>query len=60
VAASSPNFLIMEEGNRSVEDYGRIFTGGWKPTLAAWEIPEGPGLGIDFSPEYLRDHTVKI
>jgi galactonate dehydratase len=58
VAASSPNFLIMEEGNTSVEEYKEIFVEGWNPTLAEWQVPESPGLGIDFSPAFLKEHTV--
>jgi galactonate dehydratase len=59
VAASSPNFLIMEEGNTQIQEYNDIFVGGWKPTLAEWLVPEAPGLGIDFGPAFLREHTVK-
>ena len=59
VAASIPNFVIMEEGNKETAEYNNIFTGGWKATLAHWEIPDGPGLGVDISPEFLRDHEVK-
>jgi galactonate dehydratase len=59
VAASSPNFLIMEEGNTRVEEYNDIFAGGWKPTMAEWQPPEAPGLGIDFSPAFLKEHTVR-
>jgi galactonate dehydratase len=58
VAASCPNFLIMEEGNTQVEEYNEIFTEGWKPTLAEWRVPEAPGLGIDFSPAFLKEHTI--
>jgi len=58
IAASSPNFLIMEEGNARVEQYNDIFVGGWKPTLAAWKVPEEPGLGVDLKPEFLREFTV--
>jgi galactonate dehydratase len=58
VAASSPNFLIMEEGNTQVQEYKDIFAGGWKPTLAEWEVPEAPGLGVDFSPAFLKEHEV--
>src|SRR5687767_4735954 len=60
VAASIPNFLIMEEGSTNVPEYNDIFIGGWKPTLAEWRVPEAPGLGIDFSPEFLREHQVRI
>ncbi len=59
VAASIPNFLIMEEGSRSTEDYQHLFVDGWRPTLAAWDIPESPGLGVDIPPEFLRERQVK-
>jgi galactonate dehydratase len=62
VAASIPNFLIMEEGNtyRETEIYKQVFGGAWKADLASWEIPEGPGLGVDFSADFLREHQVKL
>ena len=60
VAASIPNFLIMEEGATSTPEYKDIFAGGWKPTLAEWPVLEAPGLGVDFSPQFLREHTVKV
>lgn len=60
IAAASPNFLIMEEGNKDTQDYKELFAGGWKQNLAAWEVPEAPGLGIDFSPEFLKERTVRI
>jgi galactonate dehydratase len=60
VAASIPNFLIMEEGFRDTNDYKDLFVGGWKATLSHWEVPDAPGLAIDISPDYLRDHQVKI
>ena len=59
VAASIPNFVIMEEGNQETGEYKDIFVDGWKPTLAYWEIPESPGLGVDISPAFLREHEVK-
>jgi galactonate dehydratase len=60
IATSTPNFLIMEEGNKDTKDYNDIFVGGWKQNLAEWTVPEAPGLGIDFSPQFLKDRTVKI
>jgi galactonate dehydratase len=60
VAASVPNFLIMEEGNANPTDYNDLFVDGWKPTLAEWNIPEAPGLGIDLSPQFLKDRAVKV
>lgn len=59
VAASIPNFLIMEEGNKQTEQYKDIFVGGWQQSLAHWEVPEGPGLGVDLTPEFLREYEVK-
>jgi galactonate dehydratase len=58
IAASSPNFLIMEEGNTRVEEYKDIFVGGWNPTLAEWSVPDAPGLGVDFSAAFLKERTV--
>ncbi|MGH2525070.1 MAG: enolase C-terminal domain-like protein, partial [Anaerolineales bacterium] len=59
LAASLPNFLIMEEGNKETELYKTIFTGGWKADLAYWDIPEAPGLGVDLTPEFLRERQVR-
>jgi len=60
VAVSSPNFLIMEEGNKDTADYKDLFAGGWSQKLAAWEVPEGPGLGIDIPEAFLRERQVKL
>ncbi len=29
-------------------------------TVAEWRVPEAAGLGVDFSPQFLKDHTVKL
>jgi L-alanine-DL-glutamate epimerase-like enolase superfamily enzyme len=59
VAASIPNFVIMEEGNKQTAEYKNIFTGWMRsPRWRIWEIPDGPGRGVDISPEFLRDHEV--
>ncbi len=60
VAASIPNFLIMEEGNRETSMYKDIFADGWQPSLAHWKTPEAPGLGVDFSQQFLKEQTVRI
>ncbi len=60
VAASIPNFVIIEEGARETTIYKDIFVDGWKATLSNWEIPESPGLGVDFSAAFLREHEVKV
>jgi galactonate dehydratase len=59
VAASIPNFLIMEEGNRDIAQYNAIFAGGWQDRSDYWLVPEAPGLGVDFSPEFVREFEVK-
>lgn len=59
LAASIPNFLIMEEGNRETEQYGDVFVGGWDQRLDAWTIPPGPGLGVDLTPEFLREFEIE-
>ena len=59
VAASIPNFLIMEEGNKETEQYEEIFLDGWNQGLGEWRIPAGPGLGVDLTPEFLREYEVK-
>jgi len=60
LAASIPNFLIMEEGNKETGQYDDIFTGGWQQGLGEWRIPGGSGLGVDLSPEFLREYEVRV
>lgn len=59
-AAATPNFLIMEEGNRETGQYNDIFAGGWKTNFAYWTVPESPGLGVDFSAPFLREYEIKL
>ncbi len=60
LAASMPNFLIMEEGNKQTAQYDDIFLDGWRQGLGEWRIPAGPGLGIDLTSEFLREYAVKL
>jgi galactonate dehydratase len=60
LAASIPNFLIMEEGNTRTEEYRDIFLDGWNQGLAEWTLPERPGLGVDLKPEFLKEHEVRV
>ena len=60
VAASIPNFVIMEEGNTNTRQYADIFKDGWKSTMSHWEVPESPGLGVDLTPEFLKEYSVKV
>lgn len=59
VAASIPNFLIMEEGNRETQQYGAIFADGWRTRSDYWPVPEAPGTGVDLSDAFLREYAVK-
>lgn len=60
IAASIPNFLIMEEGNTNVGQYKDVFVDGWRANLAEWRVPESPGLGVDLKPEFLKEYEVKL
>lgn len=60
VAASIPNFVIMEEGNTNTRQYPAIFKDGWKASMSHWEVPESPGLGVDLTPEFLKEYAVKV
>jgi galactonate dehydratase len=59
LAASIPNFVIMEEGSSATARYNDIFLGGWKQRLDYWVIPEHPGLGVDISPQLLKEIEVR-
>ncbi|MBI3473258.1 MAG: mandelate racemase/muconate lactonizing enzyme family protein, partial [Candidatus Solibacter usitatus] len=59
VAASIPNFLIMEEGNQRTGQYKDVFVSGWKHSLAYWQAPDDPGLGVDLSPQFLKEFEVR-
>ena len=50
----------MEEGGsyRDALQYNAVFAGGWKADSAYWDIPNRPGLGVDLSPEFLREYQV--
>lgn len=60
VVTSIANFLINEQGNTDTALYKGIFPGGWKDSLAEMWVPEVPGVGVDFSPQFLKEHTVTL
>ena len=60
LAAATPDFLIMEEGNKQTEQYNDIFADGWQTSLSYWQVPESPGLGTDFSDAFLREYEVRV
>ncbi|MEZ5355261.1 MAG: mandelate racemase/muconate lactonizing enzyme family protein [Bryobacteraceae bacterium] len=58
VAASIPNFTIMEEGNKDVTLYPKLFRDGWEGRLDYWTTPDSPGLGIDLPAEFVKEFQV--
>jgi galactonate dehydratase len=56
LCTSIANFIIIEQGNKNTSAYKDIFTGGWKDSLTEMYVPETPGLGVDFSPAYLKEN----
>jgi hypothetical protein len=49
------NYTTRNKEDPGVKEYFDRLDGH----LAQWEIPQGPGLGVDISPEFLQDHEVK-
>jgi galactonate dehydratase len=60
LVTSIANFLILEQGASNTAAYKDIFPGGWKESLSEMWVPEVPGIGVDFSPAYLKEHTVPL
>jgi galactonate dehydratase len=65
LAASSPNFSILEQGRLNPNDATdgqllRQLFGEWQLDPAYFRAPERPGLGLTMSPEYVREHSVDI
>ena len=58
LVTSIANFLILEQGASNTAAYSEIFPGGWKESLAEMWVPEVPGIGVDFSPAYVKEHAV--
>ena len=56
LCTSIANYLIIEQGATNTALYNDIFTGGWKESLAEMWVPEGPGLGVDFSPAFVKEY----
>jgi len=60
LATSIANFLILEQGATNTSAYREIFPGGWKESLSEMWVPEVPGIGVDFSPAYVKEHAVTM
>jgi galactonate dehydratase len=58
LVTSIANFVILEQGASNTAAYKDIFPGGWKESLSEMWVPEVPGIGVDFSPAYLKEHSV--
>ena len=69
-AISTPNHVIQEEMVGAVPWYGEVVQGPIRMVDGYWQIPEGPGLGIEvdevacalhpFAPEILHTTNAKI
>jgi galactonate dehydratase len=59
VAASSPGFLILEEGMTQPDLCREVF-GQWEDSRAYWQVPETPGLGARFSEAFVREHSIPL
>jgi galactonate dehydratase len=59
LAASLPNFLILEEGDTNPEVCTELF-GSWRDSRAYFLPPEGPGLGLQISDAFVREHRVPV
>ena len=60
LVTSIANFLILEQGASNTAAYGEIFPGGWRESLAEMWVPEVPGVGVDFSPAYVKEHAMTV
>ena len=65
LAASSPNFTILEQGRLYPNDpkdaalLTELF-GNWRRDPAHFWPPERPGLGLTLSPAFIKEHSVDI
>jgi galactonate dehydratase len=60
IVTSIPNFAILEQGNTDTTMYTDIFPGGWTPSNSEMWVPEAPGLGVDFSPQFVKEHSEAV
>ena len=52
--------MILEEGHDRVAEGNELFTGGWQNSRAYFMPRESPGLGLKFSDDYVREHSLDI
>ncbi|MGN6758675.1 MAG: mandelate racemase/muconate lactonizing enzyme family protein [Thermomicrobiales bacterium] len=59
LAAASPNFLIFEFSSTPNPLGDALLTAPFHPAGGILRVPDGPGLGITFDEERLREHVVE-
>jgi L-alanine-DL-glutamate epimerase-like enolase superfamily enzyme len=59
-SVSIPNFVILEQGATDTSMYKEFFAGGWTPSNTEMRVPETPGLGLDFSPQFVKENSVSV
>jgi galactonate dehydratase len=59
LGTSLANFLILEEGDTDPRVCNEIF-GSWHDSRAYFLVPEGPGLGLQLSNDFIREHRVSL
>ncbi|HEY0294657.1 MAG TPA: enolase C-terminal domain-like protein [Bordetella sp.] len=56
---STPNFLIQEEMSGAVPWYDDVVQTPLKRTGSYWEVPHGPGLGVEINEKEAAKHPFK-
>ncbi|MCU0831400.1 MAG: galactonate dehydratase [Rhizobiaceae bacterium] len=58
-AVSTPNFIIQEEMSGAVQWYDDVVQGPVRRIDGAWQVPEGPGLGVEVDEAVAAAHPFK-
>ncbi|HMN87513.1 MAG TPA: enolase C-terminal domain-like protein [Bauldia sp.] len=56
---ATPNFVIQEEMSGAVPWYDEVATTPIRRVDGAWQIPEGPGLGVEVDEKVAAAHPFK-
>jgi galactonate dehydratase len=59
LSTACANFVILEQGSTDPALCREVF-GTWEDSLAYFHAPEGPGLGLRFTDELVRRHSVDL
>ena len=60
ICTATSNFMILEEGHDRQAEGDELFVGGWQNSRAYFIPREAPGLGLKFSDDYVRQHSLDI